>query len=191
MMDTLKKSFLMLIIFMVITGFIYPLCILMVGQWVFPARANGSILRDSHGEQVGSKLIGQKFESAKYFQDRPSACGYDTLPSGATNYGLSNPLWRAQVRQTIEQYQTVNQLSKGETIPVDAVMSSGSGLDPDISLNNAMLQSRRIAQERKIPLSKVQEIIRQQSKKDTGLFQLPLVNVLELNLELDRQSQGK
>lgn len=171
-------------------GVAYPLAVTAVGQVAFSDTANGSLVRRG-GKVVGSALIGQNFTSDRYFLPRPSAAGkdgYDGLASGASNLGPSNPDLLVAVAQRVDDYRRVNGLAADATVPVDAVTASGSGLDPDISVANARLQARRVASARAVPLTAVLGAIDDHtSERRLGVLGERVVNVLQLNLDLDRR----
>lgn len=166
---------------------VYPLAVWLVAQGAFPERANGSVVARS-GVTVGSELIGQMFRSPAYFHPRPSAAGdgYDALRSGGTNLGpLSKTLVEA-VRQRADAYRRENGLPAGSPVPADAVTTSGSGLDPHISPDNARLQAARVAKARGIPVTEVLRLLDARTEGRTfGILGEPRVNVLRLNLDLD------
>ena len=166
---------------------IYPLAVHLIGRGVFPGRADGSLLvRD--GVVVGSSLIGRSFEGPRYFHPRPSAAGtgYDGSASGGTNLGpLSKALSEAVARLAAD-YRAENGLPAGTLIPADAVTSSASGLDPDISPANARLQAARVARARGLAESFVRARVEALAQgRDLGVLGEPRVNVLKLNLDLD------
>jgi K+-transporting ATPase ATPase C chain len=166
---------------------IYPLAVHLIGRGVFPGRADGSLLvRD--GVVVGSSLIGRSFEGPRYFHPRPSAAGtgYDGTASGGTNLGpLSKALSEAVARLAAD-YRAENGLPAGTLIPADAVTSSASGLDPDISPANARLQAARVARARGLAESFVRARVEALAQgRDLGVLGEPRVNVLKLNLDLD------
>jgi len=176
----------------VITALIYPLVMVVFAQVVFPFQANGSILKNAQGVEVGSALIGQPFSSDRYFHSRPSVVNYSTADpkkdeaevlrtgiSGASNLAPSNPA-------LIERIQ--EQLKQPGAIPAgDLVYSSGSGLDPHITPASARLQIPRIAQARKIDSNKLELLILNNTEgRALGIFGEPGVNVLKLNLDLDK-----
>jgi K+-transporting ATPase ATPase C chain len=177
----------------VLTGIAYPLVVTGVAQLVFPGRADGSLV-ERDGTVVGSRLIGQAFQGQEYFHPRPSAAGdgYDAMASSASNLGPSNPDLLASVRERARAYRRENGLPAGAAVPVEAVTSSGSGLDPHISLENARLQAARVAAARGLPRGRVLELIEQHTDgRSFGFLGAPGVNVLELNLTLDERSMVK
>ena len=173
----------------VLTGLIYPLAVTVVGQVAFHHQANGSLV-SRNGRVVGSSLLGQNFNQPQYFQPRPSAAGrdgYDGLASSASNLGPSNPTLLQTVAQRADAYRQANGLSPTELVPVDAVTASASGLDPDISVANADIQARRVAEVRGRPLADVMKAVaRHTQSRQWGFLGEKVVNVLELNLDLDR-----
>jgi K+-transporting ATPase ATPase C chain len=173
--------------FTLVTGVAYPLVVTGVAQLAFPGRADGSLVR-RHGVVVGSRLIGQAFAGDRYFHPRPSAAGdgYDAMASSASNLGPTNPALLRAVRQRVRAYRRENLLAPGQVVPVDAVTASASGLDPDISVENARLQATRVARVRGLPVAEVQSLVaRHTSGRSLGFLGEPAVNVLELNLALD------
>jgi len=191
MRNVLKKyigpAILSTVIFAVITGLFYPAFITGVAQVVFPHQANGSII--VHNETViGSELIGQNFTQDKYFHSRPSAAGggYDALFSGGSNLGPSNPLLRQRIRTDINESRLSGETNKDGTVPIDAVTTSGSGLDPHITLANALDQIPRVAKARNISEGTLRGVVAQYVEgRDLGVFGEPRINVLKLNLVLD------
>jgi K+-transporting ATPase ATPase C chain len=176
------------LVFTVITGLVYPLVVTGVSQVVFHHQANGSLIKQD-GVVVGSKLIGQQFSDAKYFHPRPSAAGtgYDGLASSASNLGPSNPDFLSSVEERVTAYRQENGLSDTQSVPVDAVTASASGLDPEISVANAKLQAARVADARGLTSERVLDLIDQHTRgRQWGFLGEPGVNVLELNLALDR-----
>ena len=168
----------------------YPLVVFGIGQELFPHNANGSIVRDAGGNVQGSRLIGQQFTADKYFHSRPSSAGngYDSQNSGGSNLGPTSQKLRDSIAQNVADYRAQNGLATNAPVPADAVTGSGSGLDPHISLANAELQVARVAKVRGMPEPKVRELIaRYTDPADLGFLGEPGVNVLELNLALDRQ----
>jgi K+-transporting ATPase ATPase C chain len=183
---------------LVLCSVIYPFAVWAVGQLAFSQRADGSLVR-VNGKVVGSALIGQLFSDkagnplAQYFQPRPSAAGngYDPTASGGTNLGPSNVKLLQTVAARVEAYREFNRLAPGAPVPVDAVTASGSGLDPDISEANALDQAPRVALARRIPLGQVVALVgRHTNGRQWGILGEKTVNVLDLNLALDRTSSG-
>ncbi len=171
----------------VLVGVLYPLAITGVSQLVFADKADGSLVRRD-GVVVGSSLLGQSFSGGRWFQPRPSAAGdgYDGAASAASNLGPTNPDLIDAVEERVAAYRKLNGLAADATVPVDAVTASGSGLDPDISPENARLQAPRVAQARGLPVSRVLQLVDEHTDDRTlGFMGEPRVNVLELNLALD------
>ena len=186
----LRPALLMLVILTALTGVIYPLAVTGVAQAAFKDKANGSLLRKD-GKVVGSSLIGQTFADDKYFHSRPSAAGagYDGTSSSGSNLGPTNPALLDAVKQRVATYRTENGLSADVPVPADAVTASGSGLDPQISIANARLQAARVAKARGITAAAVTKAINANtSARPLGVLGDPGVNVLLLNLSLDRLS---
>jgi K+-transporting ATPase ATPase C chain len=173
-------------------GFAYPLVMTGFAQVAFNHQANGSLI-ERNGTVVGSKLAAQAFTSPRYFHPRPSATSPAYNAGGTTfaNLGPTNPDLARNVKAAaaaiLELERPYNPGLSIHDIPVDAVTTSGSGIDPDISPANAALQSRRIAAVRHLPLATVQRLIGENTDgRSWGFFGEPGVNVLELNLALDR-----
>lgn len=173
------------LVFTLVVGVGYPLVVTGIAQVAFSDKADGSFV-ERDGTVVGSSLIGQAFTGAKWFQPRPSAAEYDALASGGTNLGPTNPELIDTVAQRVRQYRKVNGLPANAKVPVDAVTSSASGLDPHISAANANLQAARVAEARGLPLPKVSQLISDNTDEPSlGILGEPGVNVLQLNLALD------
>jgi len=166
---------------------VYPAAVTLAGRSLFPARADGSLI-ERDGVVAGSERIAQPFAGKGYFHPRPSAAGagYDATASGGSNLGpLSRSLAEA-VRRRAEAYRSENGLPAGAAVPADAATASASGLDPDISLENARLQAPRVAAARGMTEPAVRAIIDATAEgRDLGIFGEPRVNVLRLNLALD------
>ncbi|HVJ96215.1 MAG TPA: K(+)-transporting ATPase subunit C [Acidimicrobiia bacterium] len=189
----LLTGLLMTVVFIVLTGLLYPLVVTGIAQGAMKHEANGSLV-EVNGTPVGSSLIGQNFTDAdgnaipKYFQPRPSAAGdgYDAMASGGSNLGPSNPKLLDLVKQRASAYRVLNGLATDALVPVDAVTSSGSGLDPHISVANARLQAARVAEARGVDVDVVLQAIADHTEdKQLGFLGEQTVNVLELNLALD------
>jgi K+-transporting ATPase ATPase C chain len=184
----LRPAFLAVVAFTVICGLAYPLAVTAIAQVGWKDTANGSLI-ERNGVVVGSELIGQNFTSPEYFHPRPSAAGdgYDGTASSGSNFGPTNEEYLATVADRVAAYREENGLAPTELVPVDAVTGSGSGLDPQISVRNAELQAPRVASARGMELSAVLALIdAHTSDRPLGILGDPGVNVLELNLDLDR-----
>jgi potassium-transporting ATPase KdpC subunit len=167
---------------------LYPLIVFGISQALFRDKANGSLITGAGGNIRGSKLLGQAFSDPKYFHPRPSAAGngYDATSSGGSNLGPTSRKLNDAIKDRVAAYRKENGLSENDSLPADAVTGSGSGLDPQISLRNAELQTPRIAKARGLSEQKVRELIRENTDgRDLGVLGEPGVNVLNLNLALD------
>ena len=188
-MKTLIRPVLVLFILMtVITGVIYPIVVTAIGHAAFAAQANGSML-EKDGKVAGSALIGQQFDAPYYFWGRLSATSpqpYNAQNSGGSNLGPTNPALADEIKGRLDALKAAgNDMS--QPVPVDLVTSSGSGLDPEISIAGALYQAGRVARARNLPLTRVEELIG--AHEQGRLFEFVgerRVNVLELNLALDR-----
>jgi potassium-transporting ATPase KdpC subunit len=171
----------------VLTGIAYPLAVTGVAQVAFPGRADGSLI-ERDGEVVGSRLVGQAFSGPRYFHARPSAAGdgYDAMASSPSNLGPTNAELLEAVEERRTAYRRENRLGSAEHVPIDALTSSGSGLDPHISPANARLQAPRVARVRGLDLDDVLALVDEHTEeRSLGFLGEPGVNVLELNLALD------
>jgi K+-transporting ATPase ATPase C chain len=171
---------------------IYPLAVWVLAQGLFQAKANGSLVM-GNGKVIGSSLISQGFTVPKYFHPRPSAAGqgYDATSSGGSNLGpISKKLVEA-VRHRVDEYRNENDLPPTALVPIDAVTASASGLDPHISLKNALLQAARVARARGLSEDTVLKEIKLHTEgRDLGILGEPRVNVLMLNLAMDGAPAG-
>ena len=181
----------MTIALLVLVSVVYPAAVWAVGRVAFNHKANGSFVT-ANGKVVGSSLIGQSFADkdgnpmAKFFQPRPSEHSYDAGNSGGSNLGPSNPKLIDAVRQRVLAYRQFNGLAPDATVPVDAVTESGSGLDPDISIANALDQAPRVARARGLPEEDVVKLVNSHiNGRQWGILGEKTVNVLDLNLALD------
>jgi K+-transporting ATPase ATPase C chain len=189
MFKQLGPAFRMMILFTAVTGLIYPGIVFGISQLLFPSQANGSLqYRDGH--VVGSMLLGQNFTAPMYFHPRPSNAGnngYDATASGAFNYGPTNQKLYDRVKASAIQFRKENPEFRGE-IPADALTASGSGLDPDISVANALAQSARVSTARGASIKDVSQLIAAFTQgRDLGFLGEPRVNVLALNMALDQR----
>ena len=169
---------------------VYPLVVFGISQAFLRDKANGSLITGADGSVRGSRLLGQAFAEPKYFHPRPSAAGngYDASSSGGSNLGPTSQKLDDTIKERVAAYRAENGLSENEPVPADAVTASGSGLDPQISLWNADLQTARVAKARGLSEDKVRELTRQNTDgRDLGVLGEPGVNVLQLNLALDQQ----
>jgi K+-transporting ATPase ATPase C chain len=187
----LISSVLAIVVLTVILGLVYPLAVTGVSQVVFPGRANGSMIKRD-GKLVGSRLIAKDFKGdPRYFQSRPStATSYNAAASAFTNLGPNSKDARDTFKSNLDGYLALERrYDPGLTaaqVPVDAVTSSASGVDPQISPANAAIQAHRIAAVRRLPLAQVQQLIDEHTDgRFLGVLGEPGVNVLELNLALD------
>lgn len=165
---------------------LYPLLVTLLGQALFPFEADGQILM-TNSHPLGSRIIGQKFTQPRYFHGRPSAAGasgYDPMASGGSNYGVTNKKLLIRIEAEIKHIIRDNPGITTEQIPVDLLTASGSGLDPHISQAAARLQSKRVANIRAMREEEVQKLI--EAHTESSVLGGAGVNVLELNLALDR-----
>ena len=185
--NELRISFIATVCLAVLLCGIYPALVWAVAQGLFHSQANGSLV-SVKGQVIGSSLLAQSFTGAGYFHPRPSAAGdgYDAVSSGGSNLGPTSQKLINTVKERIAAYRAENKLAPEVLIPADAVTASGSGLDPHISVKNALLQASRVAGVRGISEEALRKKILSHTKgRDLGIFGEPRVNVLELNLSLD------
>ena len=186
-MKNLTTAILMTIVTTILLGLIYPLVVTGLAQVIFPEQANGSLIKSSDGTVLGSRLIGQPFSSAGYFRSRPSAAGavgYDAGASSGSNLGPTNQKLVDRVKADVEKLRAEN---PGQPIPVDLVTTSASGLDPHISPAAAEFQVPRVARERGMTEDELRRLIKAHTEgRQFGFLGEATVNVLELNIELDR-----
>jgi potassium-transporting ATPase KdpC subunit len=189
-MRNVVSSLIAIVVITAVFGFAYPALMTGFGQLAFSRQANASLI-EQNGKVVGSKLAAQEFEGPRYFHVRPSAVGYNAAGTSFANLGPTNPDLAKNVKAAADAVLKLERpYNPGLTvhdIPVDAVTTSASGIDPDISPAYADLQSRRIAAVRRLPLPTVRQLIgKYDHGRSWGFFGEPGVNVLELNLALDR-----
>jgi K+-transporting ATPase ATPase C chain len=187
MLSQLRPAIVSYIVLTIITGLLYPLAVTGVAQVIFPQQANGSLIMKD-GKPIGSVLIGQPFDNPKYFWGRLSATSpfpYNASSSGGSNLGPTNPALIDEVKARIDALKATDPNNKAP-IPVDLVTSSGSGLDPHISVAAALYQVPRIARVRGLSEEQVRALVaRFAEDRQFGLIGEPRVNVLQLNLALD------
>ena len=192
--EQVRPAILSVLVLTFLTGVIFPLLLFAIGRPLFFRQAGGSLLTRG-ASIIGSEFIGQEFTRPEYFEPRPSAAGngYDATASGGTNLGPNNPKLMngapdfSGIRQLAEQYRQRNGLPADAVIPIDAVTRSASGLDPDISSENAALQLPRVARARAVDQEVIRRLVEEHTRgPQLGLLGNRRVDVLELNLALDR-----
>ncbi|QNA82630.1 potassium-transporting ATPase subunit KdpC [Sphingomonas sp. So64.6b] len=186
--SALRPALALTLAFALLLGIAYPLALTGIGQGLFPAQANGSLITDQ-GKVVGSSLIGQGFASPRYFHGRPSAAGkgYDASASAGSNFGPASQALHDRVVTDLAATRT----SPGSSVPTDLVTTSASGLDPHISPEAAFYQVARVAQARGLDSTKVRSLVQERVEYPLlGFLGEPRVNVLELNRALDRMRAG-
>ncbi|KRE41177.1 potassium-transporting ATPase subunit KdpC [Paenibacillus sp. Soil522] len=173
------------ILFMILCGIIYPLASTGAAQLLFPKQASGSLLKDSSGKVIGSELIGQSFSDQKWFQGRVSSIAYHAASSGSNNYGPSNPALMERTAASIEAWKTSNPDVPVNQLPIALITNSGSGLDPHITPQSAVVQIARISKLTGVSASELEQLVKAHTEgRDLGLFGDERVNVLKLNLAL-------
>ena len=181
----LRASIGLTIVSLGLCGFLYSATVTGLGQLLFPAQANGSLI-ELDGKILGSSLVAQPFTDPKYFQPRPSAANYDPMAMAGSNMARTNPELTKMIEQRIADIEARDHID-GSQIPSDLVTASGSGIDPEISLKSAMIQVKRVAEARHLSGQQVIELIQQYTLKPTfGVLGQERINVLELNLALDQ-----
>ena len=188
-LSEIRSAVLVTVMLAVVCCGLYPLVVFGIGQALFQDKANGSLIVQPDGTVRGSRLLGQQFTADKYFHSRPSAAGngYDATSSSGSNLGPTSKKLADAIAQNIVDYRAQNGLATNAPVPADAVTASGSGLDPHISVPNAVLQTPRVAKARGLSESRVRELIRHNTDQaDLGFIGEPRVNVLMLNLALDQ-----
>lgn len=197
MLRELRPAILILVLLTLITGLAYPLAMTAIAGAIFPKQAQGSLI-EQDGKVIGSSLIGQEFKDDKYFHGRPSATSapdpadstktvsapYNAANSGGSNLGPTSKALNDRIKEELQKLKAENPLA---AVPVDLVTASGSGLDPDISPEAALFQVSRVAKARNMPEDQVRQLVTASSQgRLAGLLGEPRVNVLALNLALDR-----
>ncbi len=190
----IRPAVVITLLFAALTGLLYPGLITGIAQLIFPYQANGSLIHASNGQVIGSDLIGQYWTSPNYFHGRPSATTdlkgnpepYNAGFSSASNLGPTNKVLIQSVAQRVAQLKKENPNAPPGPVPVDLVTTSGSGLDPDISIAGAMYQVPRVAAARGLSQAVVTKLVTEhETGRFLGIFGEPYVNVLDLNLALD------
>jgi len=189
MWKNITTSIVMVAILTILTGIVYPLGMTGLAQVLFPAQANGSLLMMDN-KIIGSRLIGQNFSAASYFQGRPSyagADGYDAAASSGSNLGPTNQKFKETVAERVENERQRNRLPQGAAVPSDLVLASASGLDPHITPEAAFVQIERVAKARGLSNKELTAMVKEHIEgRQLGIFGEERVNVLELNVALDR-----
>ena len=201
MLRQIRPAIMMIVVMTIITGLAYPLAMTEIAGVLFRKQAQGSLI-EKDGTVVGSALIGQEFKDDKYFRGRPSAttapdpndstktvpAPYNAANSGGSNLGPTSKALADRVKEDVDKLKAEN---PSQSVPVDLVTTSGSGLDPDISPEAALFQVPRVAKARKIPVVKLRQLVEEHTEGRTlGILGEPRVNVLLLNLALDRLGSG-
>jgi potassium-transporting ATPase KdpC subunit len=190
MLNAALVAFRVTLFTLLLTGLAYPLLVTGLSQLLFPHQANGSLVQDDQGGLVGSALIGQRFSHPAYFQPRPSAAGdqgYDPLASGGSNFGSTSRKLRDRAISDLERLQKENPQA-ASPLPIELVTASASGLDPHLSLVGAWWQVPRVAKARGVVPERIEAVVKVHLEgPDLGFLGEPRVNVLLLNLALDRQ----
>jgi len=185
-MKEIKKAVLLFVALSLLTGVFYPMAVTVLAHLFFPRPATGSLIYKADGTCMGSFLIGQPFSDPRYFWSRPSATAnflYNSLASGGSNLGPTNKDLIKQIEERVASFQS---MGIKRLLPADLVMASGSGLDPDISMEAAIIQIPRIARERHVSEEKVRNLVQNYLEdRQFGFLGAKRVNVLKLNLALD------
>ena len=190
MLEQLSTSLRVTVVTLLLTGLLYPLAVTGVAQVAFPRRAGGSLVLDGSGRTVGSELLAQAFSSPGYFRPRPSAAGergFDPMASGGSNLGPTSAKLRDRAAADVARLRAENP-SASPSVPSELVTASGSGLDPHLSPAGASWQVPRVAAARGVSEARIRAVVEDAVEgRELGLLGEPRVNVLLLNLALDRQ----
>src|SRR5271170_2497486 len=181
MWKEMKSAILITFVLTILTGILYPLAVTGIAQTIFRKQANGSLI-ERDGKVIGSELIGQNFTKPEYFRPRPSQNSYDAANSGGSNLGPTNPALADRLKKDAAQFRKDNPDFTGP-IPADAITTSASGLDPEITPANALAQAARVAQARSASPDAVRNlIVANTQQRELGVLGEPRVNVLKLNI---------
>lgn len=173
------------LLFILLCGIVYPLVCTGIAQLLMSDQANGSLIKSSSGEIIGSELIGQNFTDPKYFQGRVSSIEYKAEASGSNNYGPSNPDLLKRTEESIKAWKANNPDVPVSQLPIALITNSGSGLDPDITPESAYVQIPRISKLTGLSSSELKKLVQEHTEgRDLGIFGEPRVNVLKLNIAL-------
>ena len=190
MLNFIRTAARTMLLTLLVTGLLYPLGMTLLAQLLFSSRAHGSLVTDERGHVVGSALIGQRFQSPWYFQPRPSAAGavgYDAAASSGSNLGPSSKKLRERVVAELSRLRSENPEAP-DPVPGDLLTASASGLDPHLSVSATLWQVARVAKARAITAERVRAVVLDQVEgRELGILGEPRVNLLLLNLALDRQ----
>ncbi|ENW80035.1 K+-transporting ATPase, C subunit [Acinetobacter sp. NIPH 284] len=185
--SVLRPSLGLIVVGFFIAGMLYATASVSIAQLIFPKQANGSVI-ELNGKIIGSSLVGQNFVSDQYFHGRPSAVSYSVDDMAGSNLAISNPDLQKQIKERTLDFAQYNQIAE-QQVPLDMITASGSGIDPDISPESALLQVKRVAQQRHLSESQIKDLVQQQIQPaQFGLYGQARVNVLQLNLALDQLS---
>ncbi|NNP77522.1 K+-transporting ATPase subunit C [Acinetobacter sp. Ac_3412] len=183
----LRPSLGLILVGFLVAGVLYSAVSISIAQLIFPKQASGSLI-EFDGRIVGSSLVGQNFVGEQYFHGRPSAVSYNVDGMAGSNLAVSNPDLQKQMKERTVQFAHNNHISE-QQVPNDMVTASGSGIDPDISPESALLQVKRVAQQRHLAEQQLQDLVQQQIQPaQLSLYGQARVNVLQLNLALDQLS---
>ncbi|MBH2029082.1 MAG: potassium-transporting ATPase subunit KdpC [Moraxellaceae bacterium] len=183
----LRPSLGLILVGFLVAGVLYSAVSVSIAQLIFPKQANGSLI-ELDGRIVGSSLVGQNFVGEQYFHGRPSAVSYNVDGMAGSNLAVSNPDLQKQIKERTVQFAQNNHISE-QQVPNDMITASGSGIDPDISPESALLQVKRVEQQRHLPEQQVRDLVQQQIQPaQFGVYGQARVNVLQLNLALDQLS---
>ena len=185
--SVLRPSLGLVAVGFLIAGMLYATASVSIAQLIFPKQANGSVI-ELNGKIIGSSLVGQNFVSEQYFHGRPSAVSYNVDGMAGSNLAISNPDLQKQIKERTAQFAQNNQMTE-QHVPNEMVTASGSGIDPDISPESALLQVKRVAQQRHLAEQQLRDLVQQQIQPaQFGIYGQARVNVLQLNLALDQLS---